>query len=135
MTAATTDNNVTRGTGRRKSAIARVRLFAGTGKFTINGLDGNDYFVTHSERRSIVRPFEVAELVGKYDVIAKVHGGGKQAQAEAVLLGISRSLLKLNEELSHQLKEERLLTRDPRMKERKKPGQPGARRRFQFSKR
>jgi small subunit ribosomal protein S9 len=123
------------GLGRRKSAVARVRICAGSGKVTINEREGDEYFRSHVERNYLKQPFAVTETAGKFDVFANVHGGGNISQAEAVRLGISRALIKVNKELDPKLKEHSLLTRDSRMKERKKYGLRGARRGTQFSKR
>lgn len=129
------DNTHTWGLGRRKTAVARVRIRTGTGKITINKRDADEFFVAVMQRNSIRKPFKVTDLNDKFDVFANVHGGGVGAQAEAVRLGISRALIKVNKELEPKLKEHDLLTRDSRMKERKKYGKRGARRSFQFSKR
>jgi small subunit ribosomal protein S9 len=123
------------GTGRRKSAIARVFLRPGSGNFTVNGKGHEVYFVTEQQRVSAVRPLILTELKGTFDVVTTVRGGGVSAQADAVKMGIARALLEFNAELRKQLKGEGLLTRDARQKERKKYGQKGARKRFQFSKR
>jgi small subunit ribosomal protein S9 len=123
------------GLGRRKSAVARVRIRSGTGQIKINKRDADEYFVSPLERLNVRKPFKVAELMDKFDVFANVNGGGTVAQAEAVRLGISRALIKVNKELEPKLKEHDLLTRDSRMKERKKYGLRGARRGTQFSKR
>ncbi|HAL93028.1 MAG TPA: 30S ribosomal protein S9 [Verrucomicrobia bacterium] len=122
-------------TGRRKTATARVRLFKGSGKITVNGREFADYFPTTDLRLIVEAPFKSVEGVGKYDVIALCEGGGPTGQAGALRHGISRALLQADENFRAILKKAGFLTRDPRMKERKKPGQPGARRRFQFSKR
>ncbi|MBK8206575.1 MAG: 30S ribosomal protein S9 [Planctomycetes bacterium] len=129
------DNDHTWGLGRRKTAVARVRIRTGTGKITINKRDADEFFVAVMQRNSIRKPFKVTDLNDKFDVFANVHGGGVGAQAEAVRLGISRALIKVNKELEPKLKEHDLLTRDSRMKERKKYGLRGARRGTQFSKR
>ncbi len=129
------DQEHTWGLGRRKSAVARVRIRAGSGNITINKRHADEYFVSPLERRNVRKPFQVTELNDKFDVFANVHGGGVVAQAEAVRLGISRALIKVNKELEPKLKEHDLLTRDSRMKERKKYGLRGARRGTQFSKR
>jgi len=129
------DTGYTWGTGRRKSAVARVRIRAGSGKVLINDRDSDEYFRAPIERNFLKQPFAVTELAGKFDVLAKVHGGGHSSQAEAVRLGISRALVKVNKDLDPKLKEHSLLTRDSRMKERKKYGLRGARRGTQFSKR
>jgi small subunit ribosomal protein S9 len=123
------------GTGRRKSAIARVFLRPGSGNFKVNGKGHEEYFVTEQQRVSAVRPLILTELKGSFDVVTTVRGGGVSAQADAVKMGIARALLEFNAELRKQLKTEGLLTRDARQKERKKYGQKGARKRFQFSKR
>jgi small subunit ribosomal protein S9 len=123
------------GTGRRKSAIARVFLRPGGGNFQVNGKGLETYFVTEQQRVSAVRPLILTELKATFDVVTTVRGGGVSAQADAVKMGISRALLEFNAELRKQLKGEGLLTRDARQKERKKYGQKGARKRFQFSKR
>jgi small subunit ribosomal protein S9 len=123
------------GTGRRKSAIARVFLRPGSGNFQVNGKGLEVYFVTEQQRVSAKKPLALTELTGSFDVVTTVRGGGVSAQADAVKMGISRALLEFNAELRKQLKGEGLLTRDARQKERKKYGQKGARKRFQFSKR
>jgi small subunit ribosomal protein S9 len=123
------------GTGRRKSAIARVFLRPGSGNFQVNGKGLEVYFVTEQQRVSAKKPLALTELTGSFDVLTTVRGGGVSAQADAVKMGISRALLEFNAELRKQLKSEGLLTRDARQKERKKYGQKGARKRFQFSKR
>jgi small subunit ribosomal protein S9 len=123
------------GTGRRKSAIARVFLRPGTGGWKVNGKGFDEYFVTEQQRVSAKRTLAVAELSASFDVVTTVRGGGVAAQADAVKMGVARALLEFNPELRKQLKSEGLLTRDSRQKERKKYGQKGARKRFQFSKR
>ncbi len=123
------------GTGRRKTASARVRLSPGTGKILVNGRAFEVYFPLESQRMAVVQPFVVTAMTGKYDVRINVIGGGPSGQAGAVRHGIARALLEVDANLRPLLKAEGLLTRDPRMKERKKYGQPGARKRFQFSKR
>jgi len=123
------------GTGRRKEAVARVRLAPGSGKITINGRPIENYFVLESQRVWATHPLAVTDTAGKFDVRVNVTGGGLSGQAGAVRLGIARALLSSDPSLRPQLKAEGLLTRDPRVKERKKYGQPGARKRFQFSKR
>ena len=122
-------------TGRRKTAVASVRLSAGTGKVLINGRTLEVYFGIEMLRASVVFPFKITDRVGKYDVRANVKGGGPTGQAGAMSLGISRALLEVDVTLRPILKAQGLLTRDSRMRERKKYGQPGARKRFQFSKR
>jgi len=123
------------GTGRRKTAVARVRLATGSGKITINGREFENYFLTETLRSVVAEPFSATETAGKFDVRVSVRGGGPAGQAGAVRHGISRALIKADANYRPNLKTEGLLTRDPRMKERKKYGQPGARKRFQFSKR
>ena len=123
------------GTGRRKSAIARVFLRPGTGEWKVNKKAFEEYFVTDQQRISAKRTFVVADMVGNFDVVTTVLGGGVTAQADAVKMGVARALVEFNPELRAALKAEGLLTRDARMKERKKYGQKGARARFQFSKR
>lgn len=123
------------GTGKRKRAVARVFLSSGTGEVTINGRTIEDYFPRETSRMIVNQPFEIIEKTGQYAVTCTVAGGGVAAQAEAVRHGISRALLNINVELRPSLKKAGLLTRDAREKERKKPGQPGARKKFQFSKR
>ena len=122
-------------TGRRKTSVARVRMTEGTGTITVNGLESDAYFNTALQQEFLKKPFECAGVVGKYDVIAAVSGGGKSGQCGAVVHAVARSLAGSDEELKDILKKAGFLTRDARMKERKKPGQPGARKRFQFSKR
>ncbi|MEN7972208.1 MAG: 30S ribosomal protein S9 [Verrucomicrobiota bacterium] len=122
-------------TGRRKTSIARVRMVEGSGTITVNGLESNNYFQTAMQQELLKKPFEAAGVVGKFDVIASVKGGGKSGQCGAVVHAASRALAGSDEELKAVLKKAGFLSRDARMKERKKPGQPGARKRFQFSKR
>lgn len=121
--------------GRRKAAIARVYLSEGKGKITINNRDLSEYFNTEQLRLKVTRPFELTETTGQFDVRANLSGGGITGQAEALRLAIARGLVKLNEENKPALKAEGLMTRDPRMVERKKFGQKKARKKFQFSKR
>jgi len=123
-------------TGRRKKAIARVRVFPqGKGKLTINGRSLEDYFATVDNRTQVKKTLVVTESEGKMDVFANVRGGGLSGQAGAVSLGIARCMVEWNPELRSLLRREDLLTRDPRAKERKKYGRKGARRRFQWTKR
>ena len=122
-------------TGRRKTAVARVRLASGSGKITINGRPLETYFVVDSQRGLVTQPLALTDTAAKFDVRANISGGGPNGQAGAVRHGIARALLKVDANLRPALKSHGLLTRDPRMKERKKYGQPGARKRFQFSKR
>jgi small subunit ribosomal protein S9 len=123
------------GTGRRKSAIARVFLRPGTGEWKVNGKKFEEYFVTEQQRVAAKRTLVLTELGGSFDVVTTVKSGGVSAQADAVKMGIARALIEFNPELRKTLKAEGLLTRDARQKERKKYGQKGARKRFQFSKR
>ncbi len=129
------DTQVFLGIGRRKTASARIRLTAGTGKVVVNGRDVEKYFPTEQFINQACKPLVTAGLRDKVDVRALVSGGGNTGQAGAVAHGTARALLKLNPELRGTLKKAGHLTRDPREKERKKAGQPGARKRFQFSKR
>ena len=122
-------------TGRRKTAVARVRMSPGNGQFQVNNRPFEDYFKTAILQSHAIRPLEVANAVKNFDVKVRASGGGPSGQAGAVRLGLARALVEWNPELRPALKAEKLLTRDSRMKERKKPGQPGARKRFQFSKR
>ncbi len=123
------------GTGRRKTAVARVFLRPGSGDFKVNGRAFEQYFVTESQRSSAKQPLISAEAAATFSVIANVSGGGVNGQADAVKLGIARALMQFNAELRKKLKSEGLVSRDARGKERKKYGQKGARKRFQFSKR
>ncbi len=123
------------GTGRRKTAVARIRLTEGSGQVTINGKTADEFFSHENFSRAALLPFDTIEAKDKFDLNAKVQGGGDSGQAGALALGIARALLKYDGELRTQLKQAGHLTRDPRMKERKKSGQPGARKKFQFSKR
>ena len=123
------------GTGRRKSATARVRIKPGNGKITVNHRAIEVYFPVEEHRMVVNEPFVVTENSEKFDVRVNVSGGGQAGQASAVRLGIARALLEVDGELRPTLKAEGLLTRDSRVKERKKYGQPGARKRFQYSKR
>jgi small subunit ribosomal protein S9 len=123
------------GTGKRKRAIARVFMKPGSGTITVNGRTLENYFPRETSQMITRQAFEVVEKVGTFDVEATVCGGGVAAQAEAVRHGISRALLNVDGEYRAPLKRAGLLTRDAREKERKKPGQPGARKKFQFSKR
>lgn len=123
------------GTGRRKSSIARVFLRPGSGKFTVNDREFDKYFVTEAQRVSAKSALVSSETGTTFDVLATVQGGGVNGQADAVKMGIARALLEFNVELRKKLKSEGMLSRDARGKERKKYGQKGARKRFQFSKR
>jgi small subunit ribosomal protein S9 len=121
--------------GRRKTSIARVIVKNGSGKITVNKKEFENFFPQLLSREDILLPFKVTETEGKYDVQVNVNGGGTTGQAQSVRLGIARALIEFNPEYRPALKAEGLLTRDPRMVERKKYGQPKARKRFQFSKR
>ena len=123
------------GTGRRKSAIARVYLRPVSGDFKVNGRSFEQYFVTESQRNAAKQPLVSTESAANFNVLANVSGGGVNGQADAVKLGIARALMQFNAELRKKLKSEGLVSRDARGKERKKYGQKGARKRFQFSKR
>lgn len=121
--------------GRRKTATARVRLTRGTGKILVNGKSPEDYFKAEDFARAAISPLTTVEMGDQVDITVKAQGGGLNGQAGAVRLGIARALEKLNEDLRAPLKKEGHMKRDPRGRERKKSGQPGARKRFQFSKR
>ena len=121
--------------GRRKSAVARVYVTEGTGKITINKKDLTEYFPSAILQYVVKQPLELLEATGKYDIKANLAGGGYTGQSQALRLGIARALVKINAEDKKNLKNHGFLTRDSREVERKKPGQPKARRRFQFSKR
>ncbi len=121
--------------GRRKAAVARVVLKEGSGKITVNKRDVAEFFTVPTLLYKVNQPFELTETTGKYDVVVNVQGGGITGQAEAIRLGISRALVDISEDMKPALKAKSLLTRDPRMVERKKPGQKKARKKFQFSKR
>jgi len=121
--------------GRRKSAVARVYLFEGKGKVSVNNKDYKEYFLSKTDQYMVMQPLNLLNVSDKYDIRAILRGGGSRGQAEALRLGISRALVKINEEDKKALKDEGFMKRDPREVERKKPGQPKARKRFQFSKR
>lgn len=123
------------GTGRRKCAVARVRLAPGAGKITINGRPIESYFLVDTQRMWATHALKVTDTAAKFDARVNVNGGGPNGQAGAVRLGIARALLRVDLNYRPALKAEGLLTRDSRVRERKKYGQPGARKRFQFSKR
>ncbi|MCR5690537.1 MAG: 30S ribosomal protein S9 [Clostridiales bacterium] len=123
------------GTGRRKSSVARVRVYPGTGKITINDRDIDDYFGLETLKLIVRQPLNLTATEGKFDIVCRVSGGGVTGQAGAIRHGIARALLQYDEELRLQLKKAGFLTRDPRMKERKKYGLKAARRAPQFSKR
>ena len=122
-------------TGRRKTSVARIRMRPGSGKIDINGRTFEDYFPSAPLQNTVLQPLQTAKLVNNYDVSINASGGGAAGQAGAARLAIARALLQLDDTLRGTLKADGLLRRDPRMKERKKSGQPGARKRFQFSKR
>lgn len=130
-----TETTSTYATGKRKTAIARVRMAPGTGNITVNKKPADDYFERETSRMILRQSLELVEVIDKYDVAATVLGGGKSAQAEAIRHGIARALSGMDIELRRALKRAGYITRDAREKERKKPGRPGARKRFQFSKR
>lgn len=121
--------------GRRKTSVARVYMKPGKGNITINKRDYKEFFPIAVLQAKVQQSFNVTDTAGKYDVTVNVQGGGINGQAEAIRLGIARALVKIDEEYKPVLKAEGLMTRDPRMVERKKPGQPKARKKFQFSKR
>ena len=123
------------GTGRRKTAVARVRVCAGSGKIEINDRTINDFFTKEQDRKAIFGPLEVTNMGGKMDIFVNCTGGGLTGQAGAVVMGVARALMKFDPSLEAPLRDAGFMTRDSRMKERKKYGQRGARRRFQFSKR
>jgi small subunit ribosomal protein S9 len=123
------------GTGRRKSSVARIFLRPGSGRFLVNGRPFEEYFVTLAQRNAAKQPLVSTDTVASFDVVATVDGGGVNGQAGAVKMGIARALLGFNNELRGKLKSEGMLSRDARGKERKKYGQKGARKRFQYSKR
>ncbi len=130
---ATTDEFIA--TGRRKTAVARIRMTAGNGRIDVNGKSFDEYFPTIPLQNTVLQPLQVVKLTNSYDLSINASGGGATGQAGAARLAIARALLQVDANLRGTLKAEGLLRRDPRMKERKKSGQPGARKRFQFSKR
>ena len=123
------------GTGRRKTSVARVYLRPGSGEYKVNGRAFNEYFVTEAQRASARQPLLSTDTAATFNVVANVSGGGVNGQADAMKLGLARALMQFNAELRKKLKAEGMVTRDSRGKERKKYGQKGARKRFQFSKR
>jgi len=127
--------DVLNGLGRRKTSVARVWLRPGSGEWKVNGRGLGDYFPRHSLQQHIQEPLAATNLQGRFDIQVNVNGGGNTGQAGAIRMALSRALLKFDAELRSALREKRMLTRDPREVERKKPGRPGARKRFQFSKR
>ena len=130
-----TENKEIWTTGRRKDAIARVRLIPGSGKIIVNGSSMDKYFSRETDRILVKQPLEATEMLEKFDILANLTGGGKTGQAGALRLGISRALATFDESVRLSLKKDGFLRRDPRMKERKKYGQKGARKRFQWTKR
>jgi len=129
------DSNFIWGTGRRKTAVARVRIRPGQGTMQVNKKAWDEYFTTDAQKLAARKPLVLTETETTYDVFVNVHGGGPQGQADAVRHGLARALVKADQALEARLRENSMLTRDARVKERKKPGQRGARARFQFSKR
>ena len=129
------NNNEVLATGRRKCAVARVKMTPGTGKVFVNGKNWEEYFTTEALRGFIAQPFAVSAETDKFDVFARLDGGGMAGQAGALRHGIARALVAMDENYRAVLKANGMMTRDSRVKERKKSGQPGARKRFQFSKR
>lgn len=123
------------GLGRRKTSVARVWLKPGAGSWNVNGRALDEYFPRHTHQQHAQEPLAATELQGRFDVHVNVDGGGQTGQAGAVRMALARAIVKYDEELRAKLRERNLLTRDPREVERKKPGRPGARKRFQFSKR
>ena len=121
--------------GRRKRSVARVILRPGAGEWKINGGDMDDYFPRPTHQIRVREPFKITDLEGQFDVTVRVHGGGLTGQSDALRMGLARAILQHDEELRPLLREKGMLTRDARQVERKKPGQPKARKRFQFSKR
>lgn len=132
---ATKVKNQIQSVGRRKSSVARIVLRPGKGEWTVNGRPMTDYFPRPTHQIRLEEPLKVTELEGSFDVIVRVNGGGLTGQSDAVRLGLARALVEHDEELRVPLREKGLLTRDARQVERKKPGRPKARKRFQFSKR
>lgn len=122
-------------TGRRKTAVARVRMTEGSGRITINGRSFDEYLPTLPLQNAVLAPFQQSNLVNKFDLVVTASGGGIHGQAGAIRLAVARALTLFDSELRKVIKPHGFLRRDPRMKERKKPGRPGARKRFQFSKR
>lgn len=132
---ATGPASYTWGVGRRKTSVARVRILPGTGKISINGRELNDYFTSERDRKAIFGPLEVSNTGGKLDIFVNTDGGGPTGQSGAIVMGVARALIKYDPSVEKALRDGGFLSRDSRMKERKKYGQRGARRRFQFSKR
>jgi small subunit ribosomal protein S9 len=132
---ATAHQTYTWGTGRRKTAVARVRIREGTGQFIVNGLDSSDYFPLVVQQKDVREPLNLTDMAGRIDVFVNVKGSGKLSQSGAVMLGLARALKDYRPDLESKLRENGLLTRDARMVERKKYGHKKARKSFQFSKR
>ena len=132
---ATAEKTYTWGTGRRKTAVARVRIREGTGLFVVNGLEADNYFLIEGERLNVRSPLAATEMGGRVDVFVNVNGSGKSSQSGAVVMGLARALKEFRADLEPALRQGEFLTRDPRMVERKKYGHKKARRSFQFSKR
>jgi small subunit ribosomal protein S9 len=129
------DNDKYHGIGRRKTSVARVWLRPGSGEWQINGRPLGEYFPRHTHQQHAQEPLAAVSMQGRFDIMVRVNGGGQTGQAGAVRLGIARALVNYDDSLRSTMREKGLMTRDPREVERKKPGQPGARKRFQFSKR
>ena len=121
--------------GRRKTAVARLYMKNGSGQIMVNNRDYKEYFCVPTLQYKVEQPLQLAEVMGQYDIKANLDGGGVTGQAEALRMAIAKALVEINPELRHAMKVQGFLRRDPRMVERKKPGQPGARKKFQFSKR
>lgn len=121
--------------GRRKTAVARLYMKSGSGQILVNNRDYKEYFCVPTLQYKVEQPLQLAEVMGQYDIKANLDGGGVTGQAEALRMAIAKALVEINPELRHAMKVQGFLRRDPRMVERKKPGQPKARKRFQFSKR
>jgi small subunit ribosomal protein S9 len=135
MSAAAATENVFQATGRRKTSVARVIMKPGTGEIIVNNKPYDEYFATVSHQNNVIFPFQITNTLKKFDLKINTKGGGINGQVGAIRLAIARALIQFDPEMRPDLKKESLLRRDPRMKERKKAGQPGARKRFQFSKR
>jgi small subunit ribosomal protein S9 len=129
------DKDKFHGIGRRKTSVARVWLRPGSGEWQINGRSLGEYFPRHSHQQHAQEPLSAASMQGRFDITVRVNGGGQTGQAGAIRLGVARALVDYDDGLRSTMRENGLMTRDPREVERKKPGQPGARKRFQFSKR
>ena len=121
--------------GRRKTAVARLYMKSGSGQIMVNNRDYKEYFCVPTLQYKVEQPLQLAEVMGQYDIKANLDGGGVTGQAEALRMAIAKALVEINPEIRHEMKVQGFLRRDPRMVERKKPGQPKARKRFQFSKR